>query len=205
MSEHWVTDETNLKQIYGDVGLASIKKETNYLHPHYKKLIEFSPFAVLATVGPEGLDASPRGDEPGFVTVEDDHTLLMPDRRGNNRIDSLLNVVRDPRVALLFLIPGLGETLRVNGTARISIDPSLVQRFEMAGKLPRSVLVIHVETVYFQCSRAVIRSKLWDATQHVDKSKLPTMGTILSDLSECEIEAESYDRELPARLKSTLY
>ena len=204
-TDPWITDVDRLKAIYGEVGAASMKKETAFVHPHYRKLIEASPFAVLATSCPEGLDASPRGDGPGFVVVEDEHTLLMPDRRGNNRIDSLLNVVRDPRVALLFLLPGLGETLRVNGKARISVDQALIARFEMEGKLPRSVLVIRVEAVYFQCARAIIRSKLWDPAQHIDKSQLPSMGTILADLTDCEIEAESYDRELPDRQRSTLY
>ncbi len=183
--DEWVTSEAQLAAIYGEPCLASIKKEVDFLHPHYRRMIEASPFAILATVGPEGLDASPRGDEPGFVTVEDEHTLLMPDRRGNNRTDSLKNIVRDPRVGLLFLLPGLGETLRVNGTARISVDEALIQRFEMDGKLPRSVLVIHVETVFFQCARAIIRSKIWEQGSHVDKSKLPSVGTMLSDLSEC--------------------
>jgi PPOX class probable FMN-dependent enzyme len=200
-----ITTADQLKALYGTVGTASIKKEKDYIHPHYRTMIELSPFAVLATVGPEGLDASPRGDGPGFVTVEDEHTLLMPDRRGNNRIDSLLNIVRDPRVALLFLIPGLGETLRVNGTAKILTDDALRARFSMEGKLPISVLEIHVESIFFQCSRAIIRSKLWKVEEHVDKSRLPSLGTILSDLSDCEIEAETYDRELPGRLRSTLY
>lgn len=147
-----ITDIQALTERYGEPGQASLAKELNYLHPHYQAFIEAAPFAVLATSSVEGLDASPRGDPAGFVAVHDAHTLLLPDRRGNNRIDSLRNVLEDPRVALLFLIPGVGETLRVNGRAHISIDPDLLARYAMDGKPARSVLVVEIEKVYFQCS-----------------------------------------------------
>ncbi|MES3013252.1 MAG: pyridoxamine 5'-phosphate oxidase family protein, partial [Pseudomonadota bacterium] len=177
----------------------------DHLHPHYRAIVEAAPFAVLATAGPEGLDASPRGDAPGFCVVQDERTLLLPDRRGNNRTDSLRNVIRDPRVALLFLVPGMGETLRINGRAHISVAPDLLARFEVEGKLPRSVLVIAVETVYFQCSRAIVRSALWDASRHVVRDTLPSPGAILSALTRDGIDGAAYDRELPGRLKTSLY
>ena len=141
----------------------------------------------------------------GFIVVEDEKTLLLPDRRGNNRVDSLRNLLVDPRVALLFLIPGVGETLRVNGRAEISIDPALLQRFAMDGKLPRSVLVIHVETVFFQCSRAVVRADLWNPAKKIERTSLPSTGTILAALSDAKVGGESYDKELPQRVKATLY
>jgi PPOX class probable FMN-dependent enzyme len=200
-----VTDIETLERLYGAPAAASIIKEIDHIHPHYRALIEAAPFVALATSGPGGLDVSPRGDPAGFVQVEDDKTLLLADRRGNNRIDSLRNIVTDPRVALLFLIPGIGETLRVNGRAHISIDPALLDRFAVDGKAPRSVLRIHVEQVFFQCSRAVLRSKLWDPGRQMDRNRLPSTGTILSDLSAGEVGGKQYDEELPARLKATMY
>ncbi|AZS82105.1 pyridoxamine 5'-phosphate oxidase family protein [Achromobacter spanius] len=202
---HLVTEPAALQALYGAPGEASLKKEVDHVHPHYRAFIEAAPFAMLATCGPDGLDASPRGDPAGFVVVEDEKTLLLPDRRGNNRMDSLLNVLADPRVALLFLVPGVGETLRVNGTARISVDPALLERFAMDGKLPRSVLIIDVQTVYFQCSRALLRSRLWDPATQVPRSALPSTGRILSDLSAGTFDGETYDRDLPARVAGTLY
>ncbi|MFF7395099.1 pyridoxamine 5'-phosphate oxidase family protein [Achromobacter sp. NPDC008082] len=202
---HLITDADALQALYGAPGEASLKKEVDHVHPHYRAFIEAAPFAVLATSGPGGLDASPRGDPAGFVVVEDEKTLLLPDRRGNNRVDSLQNVLADPRVALLFLIPGVGETLRVNGTARISVDPALLARFEMDGKLPRSVLIVDVQTVYFQCSRALLRSRLWDASSQVPRSALPSVGRVLSDLTAGTFDGVAYDRDLPARVASTLY
>ena len=201
---HLVTTADQLAALYGVPLETATGKEVPYVHPHYRALIEASPFAVLATSGPGGLDASPRGDPPGFVVVEDDKTLLMPDRRGNNRIDSLRNIVADPRVALLFLIPGIGETLRVNGHARISVDPALLGRFGVDGKLPRSVIVIDVHTVFFQCARAIQRSQLWSPVPAGERT-VPTPGAILSALTQSRIDGEQYDRELPARQRATLY
>jgi uncharacterized protein len=203
--DHLIRDETALREIYGESPPGAIYKEVDYIHPHYRAMIEASPFMVLATAGPDGLDASPRGDPAGFVHVLDEKTLLIPDRRGNNRIDSLRNIIRDGRVALLFLIPGVGETLRVNGRAAISVDPALLDRFAVDGKAPRSVLVVAVETVFFQCSRAIVRSQLWDPSRHVERSGLPSAGTILAELSRSRIDGEDYDRALPERVKATLY
>ena len=203
--EHVIADLAALERLYGFPSGASVEKEVNYVHPHYRRMIEASPFVVLATSGPEGLDTSPRGDPAGFVIVEDEKTLLIPDRRGNNRVDSLRNIIADPRVALLFLIPGVGETLRVNGRALISTAPWLLQRFEMDGRLPRSVIVVSVETVFFQCSRAIWRSRLWDPAHHIERDALPSLGTIVSDISGASIDAKTYDTGLYDRLKASLY
>ena len=202
---HRITDLAALTALYGEPGLASLAKEVPTVHPHYRAIIEQAPFAVLATVGADGLDASPRGDPPGFVVVEDERTLLMPDRRGNNRLDSLRNIVADPRVALLFLVPGVGETLRVNGRATLSTEPALLARFEMDGKAPACVLRIAVETVYFQCARAIKRARLWDPAAVVDRSALPSPGAILAELSGHAIDGAGYDRDLQARQAATLY
>src|SRR5690349_714743 len=156
-SDHRVTSLDALSRLYGEPYGPAVVKEIDCINPHYRKFIEAAPFFALASCGPEGLDCSPRGDAPGFVRVADEKTLLIPDRRGNNRIDSLRNIVSDPRVALLFLIPGVGETLRVNGQAEISVEPALLARFAVDGKPPRSVLRVRVETVFFQCSRAIVR------------------------------------------------
>lgn len=202
---HAVADLATLEALYDAPLPASLAKEADHVHPHYRRLIEAAPFAVLATVGPDGLDASPRGDPAGFVRVQDEKTLLLPDRRGNNRIDSLKNILSDPRVALLFLLPGIGETLRVNGRASIHADPALLATFAIDGKLPRTVLKISVETVFFQCSRAILRSRLWDPAARIDRSALPSPGTILADLSQAQIDGAQYDAGLAARLKNSIY
>lgn len=205
MDSHRVTTPEQLAALFGEVTEASIRKEVPYVHPRYREMIEASPFALLATSGPEGLDVSPRGDPPGFVVVQDEKTLLIPERRGNNRTDSLRNILTDPRVALLFLIPGVGETLRVNGRASITADPALLARFAMEGRLPRCVLVVHVETVFYHCARAMHRSKLWEPAPPGIKDRVPSPGKILSALTGSEVDGEAYDRELPARQRATLY
>jgi PPOX class probable FMN-dependent enzyme len=182
-----------------------VLKEIDHVSPEYRTFIEASPFFALSTCGPEGLDCSPRGDEPGFVRVADEKTLMIPDRRGNNRIDSLRNIVRDPRVSLLFLVPGVGETFRIIGRAAISTDPALLDSFIFAGKTPRAVIIVTVESVYFQCSKAIIRSRLWDASRHVDRASLPSNGTILAAITKGEMGGEEYDRAYPERLKATIY
>jgi PPOX class probable FMN-dependent enzyme len=142
-----------LEAIYGYPNDASTVKVADRVTPSYRVLIEKSPFAALATCGPEGLDCSPRGDLAGFVRIHDEKTLMMPDRRGNNRCDSLRNIVRDPRVALMFLIPGSGTTLRINGRAQVSADPEHLASFKMDGKAPRTVIIMTVNEIYFQCAR----------------------------------------------------
>jgi len=197
--------EAELEAIYGRPVEAATVKEVNWITPHYRAYIEASPYAALATSGPEGLDCSPRGDKPGFVRVHDEKTLLLPDRRGNNRIDSLRNIVRDPRVALLFMIPGVGNTLRVNGRARLSIAPDLLESFAVEEKAPRSVTVIEVNAVYFQCARALVRSELWNPERHVDPKSLPSAGQILAALSNERVGGETYDREWPGRAAATMW
>jgi PPOX class probable FMN-dependent enzyme len=203
--KHLIEDVATLERLYGFPAGAAVEKEVSYIHPHYRRMIEVSPFVVLATSGPDGLDTSPRGDAAGFVVVEDEKTVLIPDRKGNNRVDSLRNIIADPRVALLFLIPGVGETLRVNGRAAISTAPSLLERFETDGKLPRSVIVVSVDIVFFQCSRAIWRSRLWDPATQLDRKALPSLGRMIADLSESRIDAEAYDAGLYERLKASLY
>jgi PPOX class probable FMN-dependent enzyme len=195
-----------LEGIYGVAGETSTVKVAGWVTPQYRRLIEASPFAALATVGPEGVDCSPRGDRAGLVRVsEDGRTVVMPDRRGNNRVDSLRNIVRDPRVGLLFLIPGVGHTVRVNGRARLEPGEEWCAPFEVEGKRPRCVIVIEVEAVYFQCARAIVRSGLWDASGHVDLGSVPTPGEILAEMSEGRVGGEGYDREWPERARGTMW
>ena len=189
--QYCVSTTEQLNGLFDPIGEASLTKELSYIHPHYQAFIEASPFAVLASGGTDGLDISPRGDAPGFVVVHDIHTLLLPERRGNNRIDSLRNILVDPHIALLFLIPDVGETLRVNGQASISIEPALLQQFSMDGKLPKCVLIIKVENVFFQCARAIKRAKLWQPSADNSKPKLPSAGTILEALSNTKIDGEN--------------
>ena len=194
-----------LEALYGLPGETSLVKEIDHIIPEYGAFIEASPFVSLATSGREGLDCSPRGELAGFVRIHDARTLMMPDRRGNNRADSLKNIIRDPRVALLFLVPGSGTTLRVNGRAHISIDVELCASFTVEGKPARSVTVIDVDAVYFQCARAIVRSDLWNPERHVDPKSLPTPGQILAVTSRESIDGETYDREWPERAKKSMW
>jgi PPOX class probable FMN-dependent enzyme len=200
---HLITREDQLAALFGPVGEASSRKEVDRLHPAYRRWIEASPFAALATSGPGGLDVSPRGDPAPLVRIVDDKTLLLPERRGNNRVDGLRNLLADPRVALLFFIPGVGETLRVNGTARISVAPDLLASFAMDGAEPRCVLQVAVDTVFFQCARAMIRSALWNGLQR--PAAVPTAGEMLAALSEGEVGGQAYDDALAERQRASLY
>lgn len=193
-----------LEALYGEPSQAALVKELDHLIPEYASLIEASPFVALATCGPEGLDCSPRGDLAGFVRIQDDRTLLMPDRRGNNRVDSLGNIVRDPRVALLFLIPGSGTTLRVNGKAVVSVDEARRQTFAVDGQSPRSVIVVTIERVYFQCARAIHRSELWNPQRHVAPDALPSPGQILAATKQ-GFDGKTYDRDWPERAKKSMW
>jgi uncharacterized protein len=194
-----------LEAIYGQPNDASTVKVADRITPEYRKLIEASPFAAFATGGPEGLDCSPRGDAAGFVRIHDDKTLMMPDRRGNNRVDSLRNIVRDPRVALLFLIPGVGSTLRINGKAHVSTDVSLCDSFKTEDKVPRSVVVMTIDEVYFQCARAIVRSDLWNPARHVSPKDLPSPGQILANMTDNKVGGEEYDRAWPERARKSLW
>ena len=202
---HVITSAAALEALYGAPNPNSLAKEVPFLHSHYRKFLEAAPFVSIATVGPGGMDCSPRGDAPGFVRTHDEKTVMIPDRRGNNRIDTLKNLVADPRIGLLFLIPGVGETLRINGRARISIDPALLATFAVDGKPPRSVIVVDIDTVYFQCSRALVRSRLWDAAAQVARSALPSTGTLIADIGKGGFDGAQYDRELDQRVAETLY
>ncbi|MGO4836155.1 pyridoxamine 5'-phosphate oxidase family protein [Rhizobiaceae sp. 2RAB30] len=200
-----ITTIEQLEALYGHPGETSLVKELDHVIPEYAAFIEASPFVSLATRGPEGLDCSPRGDKAGFVRIHDDRTLMMPDRRGNNRADSLKNIIRDPQVALLFLVPGSGTTLRVNGRAVISVDADLCSSFTIEGKPARSVTIIAVEAVYFQCARAIHRSELWNPARRVDPASLPTPGQILAVTSRHGIDGEAYDKEWPERAKKSMW
>jgi PPOX class probable FMN-dependent enzyme len=194
-----------LEALYGSPHERAVLKEIDYVSEDYAAFIAASPFVAVSTAGPEGLDCSPKGDSPGFVRIIDSRTLAIPDRPGNNRIDSLRNIVRDPRVALLFVIPGVGETLRVNGHASISDDPALLASFAVNGKAPRTVIVVRVESVYFHCSKALVRSDLWNPDKHIPRSSLPSAGQIFEHISGGTFDAKTYDRELPGRVKASLY
>lgn len=204
-STHFIDTQEDLDALFDELSPASTLKEIDYLHPVYQRIIAASPFLAIASCGSEGLDVSPRGDPAGFVMVQDEKTLLLPERRGNNRIDTLRNIVQDPRVALLFLVPGIGETLRINGRARISIEPALLARVSMMGQLPKCALVISVETVFFQCARALQRSKLWAPRATDEPRRVPTAGEILAAVTEDRFDGVTYDLELPSRQKATLY
>ncbi len=204
-ADHLIRSAGELRALYGPPHDAALAKQVDYLHPLYQEFVRASPFAIIATSGPDGLDASPRGDAPGFAHIEDDRTLLVPDRRGNNRIDCLLNLTADPRVALIFLIPGVNETIRINGIAEISVRPDLLERFAADGKLPKTVLVVRVKEVFFQCAKALMRSELWNPERHVSRSSLPSNGTILSILTRRRIDAAEFDAAAPGRLQATLY
>jgi PPOX class probable FMN-dependent enzyme len=203
--DHRVTTLEALEALYDKPYGPAIVKEIAHINAHYRTFIEAAPFFALATSGPDGLDCSPRGDAPGFVRVADPKTLMVPDRRGNNRIDSLRNIMRDPRVALLFLIPGIGETIRVIGSAALSIDPDLLASFTVNGKLPCCVIVITVERVFYQCTKAIVRSKLWDPARHVDRARLPTTGAILAAQTAGRLGGAEHDRGQLERTMAKLY
>ena len=200
-----ITTEAELEALYGLPSGPAVLKEQPLIIDEYRRIIAASPFVVVATVGPEGLDVSPRGDPPGFVRVVDDRTLQIPDRRGNDRLDTLRNIVRDPRVALMFLVPGLGEALRANGTARIRTDEDLCRSFAIGDKVPKTVLEVHVDVIFTQCQKAIARSKLWDPESIIDRSTLPTVGEIMTSLTAGDFDGAAYDAAYPERLRQTIY
>ncbi len=201
---HRITSEDDLEALYGQPMPMSLTKALDYISDHYRAFIEKAPFVVLASAGPEGLDASPRGDPAPVARVLDERTVALPDRRGNGRIDSLRNIVRDGRVALLFLIPGVGETLRINGRAELTTDPSLCESFTMQGKPPKTVMIVRVESCYYQCPKALVRSRLWDPASHVDRKELPSNGEMIKALQP-DFDGEAYDKAYPQRIKDTIY
>jgi len=194
-----------LEALYGKPHGASLTKEVAFLIPPYRKFIEASPFCTMATISEQGMDCTPRGDLPGFVRVHDKRTLMMPDRRGNNRVDSLSNIVHDPRIALCFLIPGSNTCLRVNGKAHISIDEEVIKSFAVDEKAPRSVIIIETDAIYFQCGRAILRSKLWDEDAQIDPASVPKPGEILAWLTDNEFDGKTYDDAWEERANKTLW
>ena len=200
-----ITDATALRDFYGDVSQLAQMKELTRLDKHCRAFIALSPFLVLATSDDAGrLDASPRGDAPGFVLVLDDTTLLLPDRPGNNRVDSYNNIVANPGVATVFFVPGIEETLRVNGRARVTTDAALLAAAEAMGKVPRAGLLIDVEQAFFHCAKALKRSHLWDASRHVDRSAFPSLGKIIADQT-AQISAEEAEARIDDGYRNRLY
>ena len=199
----WIKTLDDLHRHYGTPAEAATIKVTNHLIPAYRAWLEHSRFCVLTTVGPEGTDGSPRGDEGPVVAILDPQTLALPDWHGNNRIDSLRNIVRDGRVSLMFLIPGALNALRVNGTARLTADDELRARFERDGKQPRTVIMIRIAEVYSQCARALIRSALWSGGDQ--SAGLPTVGDMLREITQGRIDGKAYDAEWPGRAAQTMW
>lgn len=194
-----------LTALYGEINPNSLRKEVPALTPEYRRWIEAAPFMAIATSGPGGLDCSPRGDTAGqFLKVLDDTTIAIPDRRGNNRLDTLKNLMGDPRVGLLFLIPGIGECVRVNGRAIVTVDPLMRALFAVQGNLPVTVIVVTVESVYFQCARAITRARLWDQASQLHPSAVPTAGEMTRS-GDATFDAVSYDAALAERQRKTLY
>lgn len=202
---HTIQSVEELEALYGEPVKTSLIKELDHISDHYRAFIEAAPFCVVASCGPGGLDCSPRGDPAGFVRITDSKTVMLPDRRGNNRLDTLRNLVTDPRISLLFLIPGVGETMRINGQAVLSTDPALCESFAMQGKAPASVIVVTVERIYFQCQKALARSRLWDPVARIDRTTLPTAGQMAQALSPEPFDGAAYDAEYPERMKKTMY
>ncbi|ARU56781.1 pyridoxamine 5'-phosphate oxidase-like FMN-binding protein [Oleiphilus messinensis] len=197
-----------LQEIYGEPLERALWKEIDHINPHYQKFIEKSPFLILSTRGEQGIDCSPRGDAPGFVRVIDEKHIQIPDRRGNNRVDSLRNIVTNPEVGLLFLIPNVGETIRLSGKAEIIADDTLCQSFAVQGKPASTVLSISVDKVYYQCQKAIVRSGLWNPENHINRDELPTAGAmakVFSTMRNIDFDAEEYDKNYPEYMKKTIY
>lgn len=192
-----------LAEIYGQPGASSLRKVAGRITADYRVWIERAKFCILSTVGPEGTDATPRGDDGPVVLELDEKTVAMPDWRGNNRVDALRNIVRDPRVSLLFMIPGTNNVVRLNGTAVVSADRALLERFDRAGSLPRTVTVISIGEIYFQCARALLRSGLW--SEGDQSAGLPTPGQILANMTDGDVGGAEYDRQWPERAAKTMW
>jgi uncharacterized protein len=200
-----ISNEADLNALFPAPATTSIRKVTPKLTRSYRRMIEASPFFVIATIGPRGIDCSPRGDVAGFVRIIDDSTLLLPERRGNNRVDTLRNLIGDPRATLLFLIPGIAEVLRVNGRGTLSRNRELCESFTVSGAAPRVVIVFEITSVMFQCARAIVRSRLWDPAQFLAPGDVPSAGTMLADATAGDEGGPAYDAALPERIRTTLY
>ncbi len=202
MADHIVKDIAELEALYGQPGKASLLKVADHVTPLYAKWIMTSRLCVVSTIGPDGTDGSPRGDDGPVVQMLDPKTLLMPDWRGNNRMDTLRNIVADGRISLMFMVPGSNNVIRVNGTAVVSLDPDLLGRFTDKGRLPRSVAVITVAEVYSQCARALMRAKTWSAGD--ESTDLPTVGQMLAEQEE-GFDGAEYDATWVARAAKTMW
>ena len=203
-----ITTIESLEAIYGSPGERSLWKEIDHINAHYRRFIEASPFLILASYGAKGVDCSPRGDPPGFVRIVDDNCILIPDRKGNNRLDSLRNIVNNPQVGLIFLVPNAGETIRVSGRAEIIIDKKLCDSFSIKGKPASCVISVKVQKAYFQCQKALARSRLWDPSSYMERSKLPSAGQMAQHFSEAQgvaFDGDSYDRGYAEHLRKTIY
>ncbi len=200
-----IRGEAELAAMYPPVAERSYRKQIDHLDAYCRAFIAASPLVVIGTQGRDAADTSPRGDMPGFVKVADDHTLLIPDRRGNNRLDTLRNLVRNPRIGLLFLVPGIHEAFRVNGQAALSRDPALIAPFAVQGKLPLTMIVVRVQEAYVHCSRALMRADLWNPAKHAAREAVPSMGTMLAAHTCGLVDAGTFDEEARTRVPQTLY
>jgi uncharacterized protein len=196
---------STLRECYPEPLERAVLKTQRALDAHMKRFIALSPFLCLGSSSQDGADVTPRGDHPGFVQVLDDTTLLIPDWPGNNRLDTLTNIEANPLVGLLFLIPGFNESLRVNGVADVSLDPSLLARWDVRGKHPRSVLRVSVREAFLHCGKAILRSKLWDESARVERSALPPYGQMLKDQIDVRDSAEEIQASVEDGYKTRLY
>ena len=200
-----IQSEAQLEALYGKANPNSLAKEADCLTKAYQRWIEEAPFMAVASVGAAGLDCSPRGDEAGSLfRVLDASTIAIPDRPGNNRLDTLRNIVTDPRIALLFLVPGIKESLRINGTAVVVTNEALLDSFSRNGKRPVTVLIVTIQSIYFQCGKALLRSKLWDADAQVSSKNVPTAGEMLKSVMS-DFDSTAYDDSLAKRQPGSLY
>lgn len=203
----FVEDEGELRGLYNEVSTLAAQKAVPTLEAHSRRFIELSPFLCIASADPAGpADVSPRGDAPGFVKVLDDHNLLIPDRIGNNRLDTFANITKNPHIGLIFLVPGMNETLRVNGQARICTDEEVLAGFEVRGKVPKTGLLVAVEEVMFQCAKALIRSRLWEDDYRVErKTAMPPLGHMIRDQIGAAQSADEVEAYVQTSLKERLY
>ena len=198
--------EAALRTVYPAPSGGALGKQLDWIDPHSRRFIELSPFLCIGTSRPDGLaDVSPRGGEPGFVHVLDERHIAMPDRPGNNRLDTLTNIAHSPSVGLLFFVPGFEEMLRVNGIAEVTVEPALMERFAVEGKLPRSVMKVEVREVYLHCTKALKRSALWDASKQVPRDTMPSFGEMLRDQMKLDMAAAPIDAALEDDAKKNLY
>jgi PPOX class probable FMN-dependent enzyme len=208
-SDDLITTEAELRARFAPPGRLATAKQLDRLDHNCRRFIELSPFVCLATAQPAGLaDNSPRGDAPGFVQVLDERTLLIPDRPGNNRLDSMINIVRNPHVGLLFMVPGVTETLRINGRARLITTPALLARLEVRGRAPKVAILVEVVEAFLHCSKALIRARLWEDDAKVDRTTLPSLGRMIADVVDREPAADTvaeYDRIIERNIEEQLY